>query len=153
MARHTLNYHEGDWFAVPLNKPGYALGLVARADGRGLILAYYFGPRRNSMPNARDTGVLLPNHAVWKCLVNDQSLRNGDWPIIAHTTEWNPNMWPVPVFARFDEYDKTAVEVVYSDSLSVLRETDISLRKARHLPEDVFESPRSVEACLSQLLP
>ncbi len=27
-------YEEGDWFAVPLRNGGYALGVVARLDGK-----------------------------------------------------------------------------------------------------------------------
>lgn len=47
-----LPYREGTWFALPLRKGGYAVGVVARMAPRGrIILAYFFGPKRNQIPS------------------------------------------------------------------------------------------------------
>ena len=37
------SYREGDWFAVPLRDGGYAAGLIARANPKGVLLGYFFG--------------------------------------------------------------------------------------------------------------
>ena len=55
MAKEKRRYEEGDWFAVPLQNGGYSLGLVARADGEGGVLGYFFGPRREQLPTKADT--------------------------------------------------------------------------------------------------
>lgn len=43
-----INDREGDWFAVPLRKGGYAVGLIAHANPDGVLLGYF-----SSVPVAR----------------------------------------------------------------------------------------------------
>jgi hypothetical protein len=42
MLRKKLPYREGDWLTVPLLDNCYALGLVARMDGKGIYLTTCF---------------------------------------------------------------------------------------------------------------
>ncbi|MGH9822314.1 MAG: Imm26 family immunity protein [Blastocatellia bacterium] len=49
--KRKLPYVEGDWFAVPLDDQGYALGMIARARPRGrMLFGYFIGPRRREAP-------------------------------------------------------------------------------------------------------
>jgi Immunity protein 26 len=45
-------YSEGDWFAIPLRGGGFATGLIARMmpHREGVLLGYFFGPRRDKVP-------------------------------------------------------------------------------------------------------
>jgi hypothetical protein len=59
-----VKYREGDWFAVPLRDVGYAVGLIARANPGGVLLGYFFGPRRSEVPGLEDVAGLRPGDAV-----------------------------------------------------------------------------------------
>ncbi|WP_425308290.1 Imm26 family immunity protein [Ammonicoccus fulvus] len=59
-----INDREGDWFAVPLRKGGYAVGLIARANRDGVLLGYFFGPRREAVPSLSDVEELTPDDAI-----------------------------------------------------------------------------------------
>ncbi len=63
MAR-KLPYKEGDWFAVPLRDGGFALGVVARMDGKGAVIAYLFGPRSEALPSLEAVGSKRATDAV-----------------------------------------------------------------------------------------
>jgi hypothetical protein len=153
MAKRKVQYHEGDWFAVPLKGGGYAVGVVARHDGQGLLLGYFFGPRWAKVPRGEQVTGQSASEAVWMCLCNDIQLANATWPLIGHATAWDRTQWPVPVFARVDEFDGSAVRVVYSDALKLAQETPAEVDKVRHLPEHIFRGYGSVEDNLSRLLP
>lgn len=53
MAR-KLPYSEGDVFAVALRDGGYGTGVVARMDGKGSVLGYFFGRRYDKPPELAD---------------------------------------------------------------------------------------------------
>ncbi|MFE2092535.1 hypothetical protein [Streptomyces sp. NPDC059460] len=56
-----LPYAVGDVFAVPRRDHGHALDLVARMDGKGTALGYFFGPRIEStqgLPEPGCTGLI-----------------------------------------------------------------------------------------------
>jgi hypothetical protein len=67
--RFKINYKEGTWFAVPLHQGGYGGGVVARAK-RTCILAYLFGPRRESIPKLAPYGEEVPNSLSVQNIVN-----------------------------------------------------------------------------------
>jgi hypothetical protein len=75
MARNKINYREGDWFAVPLRDGDYAVGVVARVDGSGGVLGYFFGPRRAEVPSLLEVENLDPDQAL-------RVLRFGDLGLI-----------------------------------------------------------------------
>ena len=102
MRRRRLPYCEGDWFAVPLRDTGYATGLVARADRRGGLLGYFFGPRRESPASLEDLQMLTPSDAILVGQFGDLGLLRGAWPIIGSAGAWDRAAWPMPLFARTD---------------------------------------------------
>ncbi|PWU12030.1 MAG: hypothetical protein C5B50_22215 [Verrucomicrobia bacterium] len=93
------SYREGTWFAVPLRSSGYAVGVVVRAKN-GILLCYFFGPRRDVISKAQEVAPLKSDSAILILRVRDQGLACGDWPIIAQARSWNRSAWPVPVFIR-----------------------------------------------------
>lgn len=111
-----LPYREGTWFAVPLRDGGFAVGVVARATAKGkVILCYFFGPRRASVPKLTEVESLQRSNAVRAWRVGDLSLVEGDWPIIGQSESWRRSDWPMPVFIRRDPLRPKAWRVYYSD--------------------------------------
>jgi hypothetical protein len=81
-------YREGDWFAVPLHGGGFAAVIIARAMPRkeGVLLGYFFGPRRADVPALGELSALSTSDAV---LVE----RFGDLSILDGHGRW----WGIPV--------------------------------------------------------
>ena len=116
----SLNYHEGDWFAVPLGQGGFALGIVARANPLGVLLGYFFGPRCAELPTLDDVSTLRAEQAIWITRLSDRGLRGRrksgrEWPIIGRLADWDRNAWRMPVFGRVDTQTARAYRVFYPD--------------------------------------
>ena len=111
-----LNYSEGTWFAVPLLNGGFGVGVVARATSRGrVILAYFFGPRRRTVPTLPEVVELDPTAAVLVVRLGDLCLIRGDWPILGRSSQWQRDDWPIPLFLRSNELSRRAFIVSYDD--------------------------------------
>jgi hypothetical protein len=113
----SLPYREGSCFAVPLRKGGYGLGIVARLAPRGkIVLAYFFGPRLETLPSSSDVPELKADEAI-KCLrVGDLGLMNGEWPVLGDLPHWRREDWPTPGFVRRDDLSKRTWLVHYKDA-------------------------------------
>jgi hypothetical protein len=116
-----VNYREGDWFAVPLGQGGYALGVVARTSTMGVLLGYFFAPRRAELPTLEDVSTLAAEKAIWITRLDDRGLRGRsqsgrEWPIIGRLADWDRKAWPMPVFGRIDEQARRAFRVFYADN-------------------------------------
>jgi len=96
-----LPYREGTWFGVPLEGGGFGVGVVARAAPKGgIILAYFFGPKRDTVPTLAQIEGLKARDAVLCIRVTSLGLIRGTWPIIGHAEFWQRSEWPMPVFVR-----------------------------------------------------
>lgn len=104
-----LPYPPGDTFAVSLRDHGYALGVAARADGKGIVLVYFFGPRLET-PEVPPQGLLNPSAAIKVCRFGDLGLICGKWSIVGRVESWDPALWGVPDLCRKEE-----IRVVYDD--------------------------------------
>ncbi len=82
MPRKKLPYREGDWFAVPLGDGDYAVGLVARMDGKGGVLGYFFGPLHDHVPAVQEIAHLIVADALVIERFSDLNLLQGAWRII-----------------------------------------------------------------------
>lgn len=158
MPRRKLPYKEGDWFAVPLRSKGYALGLVARMNGKGIVLGYFFGPLYKQSPTERDTLELSSKDAVLVCQFGDLGFVEGKWYIIYRPDEggWRREEWPLPAFGRIvpvqgallafrTEYDE-------DDINHVIREVPVSIEEAHQLPNNALYGDIAVEIVLTKLL-
>lgn len=153
MPRRRLPYREGTWFAVPLRSDGYAIGVAARIDGRGGILGYFFGPKRDALPREVEISRLSADAAVWIGQFGDLGLLKGEWPIICHSQDWDRGRWPMPRFARVDEHAGRAWLTTYSeDTLRALSEEPCDLATASQYPKDRLSGSGAVEITLTKLL-
>jgi hypothetical protein len=153
MPRKKLPYQEGDWFAVPLRTPGYALGLVARSDGRGGALGYFFGPRRESVPTLADISDLQPADAISIERFGDLGFLEGEWPIIGKHPVWDRDQWPMPDFGHVDIVSGRPVKRIYCEqTLRLLREEPATHDEICHLPKDRLAGSGAVEIRLTKLL-
>ena len=111
-----LPYSEGTWFAVPLRNGGFGVGVVARATRRGgIVLAYLFGPRHETVPPIGELTELVPSSAEKVARVGDLGLMDGTWPIIGRLPEWQRDAWTMPKFIRTDDIRRRAWIVQYAD--------------------------------------
>lgn len=153
-----LPYKEGDWFAVPLEAGGFAVGHIARMTRKGAMLGYFFGPRRNSIPSKKELTDYSSRDAVAIYRFGDLHLLEKKWPIIDHTQQLDRKDWPMPVFVRTEPsvlgYPARYWQVIHSedDPIEVVSEKQISYEEARNLPPDSLYGAGAVESALDRLL-
>ncbi|MGK5079395.1 Imm26 family immunity protein [Janthinobacterium sp. HLX7-2] len=113
----SLPYREGSWFAVPLPGGGYAVGVVARTAPAGrIMLAYMFGPKRETLPSLDELEGLQPAQAVRRLRTGDMALLNERWPLLGDSGHWNRAAWPMPAFIRRNESLQRAWRASYADA-------------------------------------
>jgi len=99
----AMELREGQFFLLPLDSSQYAVGLVARAPRRGgVLLGYFFGPRRIAEPSRDWLNSRLPSHAVFACRFKDTSLFRSEWRQLDVLSTFKRADWPVPAFHRFE---------------------------------------------------
>lgn len=149
-----VEYTSGTWFAVPLRDDGFAVGLVARATPEGpAILAYFFGPRLESIPSLVEVSELKATSAVKIARVSDLHLIDGRWPTIGQSVGFRKNEWPFPKFVRSDEITRRAWVVEYADDDPgrVVTEVPVAFG-ASTLDRDAAFGAGAIELALTKLL-
>lgn len=153
MARKRIRYQEGTWFAVPLRKGGFGIGLIARYDGKGIVLGYFFHCTYEQCPTIDDTHTINAAHIVLVRLFGDLGILRGEWPILGQQKEWHRDVWPVPLFGRIAVDRSRAVGVKYADdNIAYLGEISIPIEEATQLPEDGLSGYGAIEIRLTDLL-
>jgi Immunity protein 26 len=149
-----VNYRNGDWFAVPLRSGGFATGLVARSNPKGVSLGYFFGPKYTGLPQLSDVADLKRSNALMVGRFGDLGLVRSEWPILGRFDEWKPSEWPMPVFVRHEELTGRAYRVFYAehDPNKPLREQLVLPREIESGPRDAMMGAGFVEEALSTLL-
>jgi len=147
------NYQEGDWFAVPLNPDGFAVGLVARNARKGhVVLAYFVERKFSAVPSINELGRLQAEDARIAIKVGGLGLVNGEWIFVGRPSEWNRDKWPMPKFVRHEPISNRMWLVTYSDvdpSL-VLSEELIAEKDAKGLERDRLFGYKAAEKRLSR---
>ena len=110
-----VEYREGTWFAVPLRDGGFGVGVVARANAGGVLMGYFFGPRRAAVPELTDVAGLKPEDSVLAAMFGHLGLKGGDWPVLGRLEGWDRREWPMPVFVRYEELTGRSFKVFYND--------------------------------------
>jgi hypothetical protein len=149
-----LNYKLGTWFAIPLQNAGFAIGRVARhAPKGGIVLAYLFGPRRETIPYLQEIERLNPQDAIKVWMIGDLGILSGIWPVIGDSSMWTPEQWPTPNFIRKVDLGRQAWRVIYSDDNpnQVLSEERIPY-DTPGLERDSLFGHKAAEFALSHLL-
>jgi hypothetical protein len=99
----TAPYHEGQFFLLPIERGHFAVGLIARAPARGgVLLGYFFGPRRSQAPAPQWLNALQAQQATLVCRFKDSALYRGEWQLLGALENFARPAWPVPAFHRFD---------------------------------------------------
>lgn len=147
-------YVEGDVFAVPLDgRAGYGVGLVARADGCGVVLGYFFGPARPQVPALGELGELAIDAAVAVHWFGDLSLVRGEWPLIGRLPQWRRAAWPVPVFGTYNVLLEQGFRLEHPhDTFGDVREIPVTRAEAEALPWGALFGAGVVEGTLTELL-
>lgn len=150
----TSNYSEGDWFAVPLRTEGFGIGLIARADPAGVLLGYFFGPKRTALPGLTDLAQLGPDDAVLVQRFGHLGLKQGRWLRIGSQPGWDPARWPMPLFTRYEELTGRSFRVSYDekDPSRVVGEEQVPPGKEEHLPPNGLLGDGLVERMLTRIL-
>ncbi len=148
-----LPYKEGTWFAIPLRQGGYAAGRVARHSGNGCILAYFFGPKRETIPALDELDNLTSDSAIRVARVGDLGIIEGSWPIIGDSAKWEREKWPIPAFIRKDDIGKAAWRIVYADDnpLQIITEERIPYDSSGY-ERDGLDGAGAAEIVLTRLL-
>lgn len=133
----TQRYREGDWFVVPLFGGGFAVGVVARANPKGVLLGYFFGPRRDQPPRLEDVTGLTPASACLVAHFGHLGLKGGQWQVLGRLPDWDRSEWPMPVFHRYEELTGRYIAVHYDpdDPNARVREVQITAVEADRLPQ------------------
>lgn len=147
-----MTHSEGDIFAVPLEQGGFGVGVIARM-GRNMILAYFLDIQLDSHDAWRSSARPRKEMAVWIAFVGDLKLSDGRWPLLGRVQPWKRSDWPVPEFARREEFTGRSYRVIYGDGIDS-RPVEIlaDLQEILGLPEDGPAGAGFVEERLSQLL-
>lgn len=149
-----VNYTEGTWFAVPLRNGGFAVGLVARGTAEGPhVLAYFFGPKRESTPSMTEVTDLRAAAAVKVARIGDLHLIDGRWPIVGQSHDFRRSDWPFPSFKRSDDLTRRAWAVEYAedDPGRSIRKVPIEFSTST-LERDASLGAGAVELVLTKLL-
>jgi hypothetical protein len=154
LVANRSKYAEGDWFAVPLRDGGYALGIVARASRGGVLLGYFFGPRRVAAPTLLEVAHLRADAAILIGRFGHLGLKQGKWTTFGRLDGWDRTAWPMPRFVRYEELTGRSFAVVYDpdDPNRLLREDEISPGTAEQCPRDAMAGAGAVEIRLTRLL-
>jgi hypothetical protein len=150
-----LPYQEGSVFAIPLRRGGYAIGVVARTSVRGkILLAYFFGPARETIPSLDAVQKLLPQDALRVARVGDLSLMDKTWPIIGQLRSWRREEWPMPPFVRRDDITKKAWRVQYADTDAnrVASEKEMNYQQVSEFERDAVLGAGAAEIVMTKML-
>lgn len=106
---------EGTWFAFPLLRGGFCIGLVAR-ETRNILLAYFFNGIWKAIPTLDKLRDLSPDDAVRVLRVGALGFTKGSWVAIGSDPAWDRRRWPIPKFVRKERIEERAWIVEYSDT-------------------------------------
>lgn len=156
MALRKMHYKEGDWFAVPLEGGGYALGLIARMRKRPRsvgLFGYFFGPRRQDVPTLADAARLRAVDAIDRLIFGDLDLLNQNWPVLGALPDWDRGKWPLPGFAHKDVISgQPYIRTYDEDSLDFHSERQVREADLVGLPPDGLYGAGAVITRLSRLI-
>lgn len=150
----NMIYAEGDWFAVPLRQGGFAVGIAARRNPDGVLLGYFFGPKRSKVPDREEVASLTSDEAVLVRRFGHLGIIQGKWPLVGRLEDWDRRQWPMPVFVRYEELTGRSSRVLYHDDdpNRLLREEQITPGDAEQGPKDSLLGSGAAEKVLSGLL-
>ena len=154
MPRRRLPCKPGDWFSIPLDDGGMAVGMLARKGHGSICFGYFFGPRRDHPPSRSALNHLRPDDAVLVCMFGALGLLDGRWTVLGPLPGWSKDAWPLPDFGRIDDPPGArAWRARYAEEdLRMIANDEVTIAEARQLPRDSLFGTGAVEIALSVLL-
>lgn len=149
--KRLLPYRIGTRFWVPLRRGGFARGLVARMNGKGVVFAYFFGPRISEVGPWINTPPVSAASAVFVAQVGDLGLVNGEWIVDEALSQWVSADWPLPAFVRTTSDGEVLVST-YDDQLIFQTERKGTDDDLQRFPRDVLMGYGSAEIKLTEIL-
>ena len=149
-----IKYKESDILLLPLENGGFARGVIARMDGRGIVFGYFFGPTIHNPDQFPMELDLVPDKAILVCQFGDYGLVNEVWKVVGHINEWSREVWVLPKFIRWNRIDPIGFITEYDDCLNEVGETMIRDKSEapNGLPKDTLMGSEVVEHRLTLLL-
>jgi hypothetical protein len=124
-------------------------------DGEGLVVGYFFGPKRDALPSLIDADGLTPSETVMALRFGDLGLlgRHHHWSVLGRLEEWDREDWPIPVFVQGDD-EVGFFGWVYSEAdLAGPREVkSLSAEEAAPLSPGGLSGAGAVEIRLTEVL-
>jgi Immunity protein 26 len=151
----NVRYSEGDWFAVPIRSGGFAIGVIARANPGGVLLGYFFGPKRAALPKIEELARLTAADAVLVGKFGHLGIKQNRWPIVGRFDTWDRREWPMPALVRYEELTGRTFRVIYDDDdpNRFVREERLTPDEvSTDAPKDGLMGPGFAEAILTRLL-
>lgn len=154
----TRRYKEGDWLAIPLDKGGYALGIIARANSKSdYLLGYFFLIRFSSLPDQEVMAKLTSKDSAMISWFSDIGIKEDKWQVIPNHKPFSRKDWPVPIFGRPNlvEHGKGfLIEYDQEEPISSqpIRETACNSEQLTDLPIDRKSGHLALVKKLSHLL-
>lgn len=142
---------EGTVFLVPLRDSGYAIGVLARADGNGQCFGYFFGPRVEGKDEVEIASLAVEN-ALLIGKFGDLEIIRGNWEPIGRVSNWEGDRWKLLPLARIDHDADKAWLCTYDDELNCTKEIVISTDDVGKHPYDRLMGAGSVEIRLTKLI-
>lgn len=150
--RKSLIYRNGTCFAVPLRSGGFATGVVARSNQKGIVFGYFFGPRLLDVRNAK-LSELHPARAVYVGKFGDLGILNGEWPILGTILGWSAGDWPMPPLIRMDKAVNRAWVCEYDDrTFACISENEVDPERVAEFVADGTMGYGAMEIRLTKLL-
>ncbi|MDR3108510.1 MAG: immunity 26/phosphotriesterase HocA family protein [Planctomycetaceae bacterium] len=154
-----IQYNEGDCFAFPLEGGGYARGIIARMNGKGKILAYYFLPRFDTLEKVVFENDLQAINAFYVGFSGDPGLRYQSWSVIGRVQPWDRKNWPMPVFGLVNTLSINGKEFTTSQfrcydekTLQWVKTETVSVELASKLPRDGSAQNGWIESVMSKII-
>lgn len=148
-----LPYAEGDCFVLPLRDGGFARGVVARLDGRGVVCGYFFGPTLSAVSEAIVDATVQPEKAALIARFGDLGLLKGAWKLIGRIPDWDRAKWRVPGFLHLDEGGDGGFVRYYDDSMVFTQEERVEVSAVSpNVPRDALLGFGAAEIRLTKLL-
>ena len=148
------NYKQGDVFGVPLRNGGFATGVIARKGSGSVVFGYFFGPRRETLPDVKDVQDLKYEDALYAGRFSYLGFLYGEWPIVRALPNWNAADWPFPPFVSFCYGSAEAALITYDDKSLIrpIKEERISASRSVEFYNDAVSGYVAVEIILTQML-
>jgi hypothetical protein len=149
-------YHEGDWFAAPLEDGTFVLGRIARHH-RGTILGYFFAPPFDRVPTLDETAGRQAGDSFTQLLFSHLGLRDGEWPVLGQAGTWDRAAWPLLEFERRIDWpgQEDRLYVVRRDEENLNQTVDelrVDLSETGKRPSDSLHGSKAVLVHLQQEL-